>query len=90
MQGPQNTQWNLSEQKNALVTKVIDTFVRELKTYVQMRLANRNLSHLLSNSRFPREARRETEGFIRQTREGCHIQLREISCPSADSIKSID
>lgn len=42
MQGPQNAEWNLSEQKNALVTKVIDTFVRELKTYVQMRLANRN------------------------------------------------
>jgi len=50
MLASQSAQWNLSEQKNVLVTIVIDTFVQELKTYVQMRLSNRisiNFSFIL-------------------------------------------
>lgn len=58
MQAPKNAQWNISEQENVLVTNVIDTFVCELKTYVQMRLTNRNLRHLLmSYSRVLGQAR---------------------------------
>ncbi len=41
---------DLREDTNALVSKIIDTFVREFKSYVHLRLTNCNIFSLIQYS----------------------------------------